>query len=233
MRSKSQIRPNQSTLLYAAVLTLVGFLVPFVQKVLLPLQYLNTHLHEFSHALVAQITGAEVEKIVVNADGSGVTPVAGGSLILIASAGYLGASIIGAVMIYCGRTEKGARITLWSIAAALTFSMIVWVRGDSVGEISGFGWITTIALVALLVKGKPLMFCVQFLGLQQCLNAVRSLFTLVEVSASTEIHSDASILQSATHVPSIVWAVGWSAFSLALVGWTLRRSWAPMSGRAG
>ena len=61
MKSRPKIKPHQTTLIVAALATLVGFLLPVVQKILLPLQYLNTHLHEFSHAMVAILTGAEVD----------------------------------------------------------------------------------------------------------------------------------------------------------------------------
>lgn len=227
MKTPSKLRPHQSTLLIAGFATMAGFVLPVIRQILLPVLYLNTHLHELSHALVAQFTGAVVERIIVNADGSGVTPVAGGSLILIASAGYIGASIFGAAMIYFGGSEKGARTTLGIVAAVLTFSMIYWVRGDAVGEISGLGWMVSLTTMAIFLRGKAAVFCCQFLGLQQCLNSVSSLFALVRLSSDTEVHSDASILQAATGIPSIIWALGWTAFSLLLVFATLRRSWKP------
>jgi len=232
MKASNSIRPHQVTFLIAGFATLIGFLVPIVRQLLLPVMYLNTHLHELSHALVAKATGAEVEKIVVNADGSGLTPVLGGNIFLTASAGYIGASIFGAIMIAMGSSEKTARYILTAICLLLTTSMLVWVRGDSVGVASGFAWVLTLAAMAIFLKGRPLMFCCQFLGLQQCLNSFNALFALVRVSSATETHSDATILQGITGVPSIVWAVVWSAFSLGLVGWTLRRSWAPRPQKA-
>ena len=233
MKSRPKIKPHQTTLIVAALATLVGFLLPVVQKILLPLQYLNTHLHEFSHAMVAILTGAEVEKIIVNVDGSGVTPVRGGSLLLVASAGYLGASLFGAAMIYFAKTEKGAKSMLGLLSALLFWSLVVWVRGDVVGEAAGIGWVFMLGLLAYALKGQSLMFCAQILGLQQCLNSVRSLFTLVQLSTSTEVHSDATILYQASGIPPMAWAIGWSGFSLALVVWTLRKSWSPASRRAG
>jgi len=221
------MRPHQSTLLIAGFATLAGFLIPIVRELLLPVFYLNTHLHEFSHALVAQATGAEVQKIVVHADGSGVTPVVGGSLLLIASAGYLGASIFGAAMIYFGREQRSARISLVALALLLTLSMAVWVRGDLVGELWGAAWIVIVGGIAAFVRGNALVFCCQFLGLQQCLNSVQSLFSLVKIVTATEVHSDAGILQDATGIPAVAWAVAWSVFSLVLVAITLRKSWQP------
>jgi hypothetical protein len=214
-------------LLIAGLLTIAGMLIPMLHRVLLPVQYLNTHLHELSHALVAQFTGAEVDEIRVNADGSGVTPVRGGNMLFIASAGYLGSSVFGALMIYFGRTEKTARLTLISLVALLCMSMVVWVRGDAVGEVSGIGWIVLLVGAALLLKRNGLVFFCQFLGLQQCLSSVQSMFELVKISSVMEVHSDATILQTDTGIPAIVWAMTWSVLSLVLVIWTLKVSWQP------
>jgi hypothetical protein len=231
MKSSAKIRPHQSALLIAGLLTLAGLLVPMLHRVLLPIQYLDTHLHELSHALVAQITGAQVDEIRVNADGSGVTPVRGGIMLLIASAGYLGASVFGAAMIYFGRAEQSARLTLITLAVLLAFSMLVWVRGDAIGEVSGFGWIAALVAAAAFLRGNALLLCCQFLGLQQCLSSVEAVFQLVKITAGMEVHSDASIMQDATGVPSVVWALTWCLISTALILSTLKRSWHPAKGK--
>jgi hypothetical protein len=232
MKPRAPIKPHQTALLIAGAATLACLLVPVLQRMLLPLAYLNTHLHELSHALMSQITGGEVERIIVNSNGSGVSPVMGGNITLTAAAGYTGASIFGAMMIYFGRTEKGARATLLTVAAMLAFSLVVWVRGDAIGVASGIGWAIALPIVALCFKQTPLVFCCQFLGLQQCLNSVKSVFDLVQITVGTEVHSDASILQDATHLPALAWSLGFAAFSLGLVYWSLRKSWVtlPRSG---
>lgn len=225
MKSRAVSSSSQMILLFAALATFAGMLVPIIHRVLLPVQYLDTHLHELSHALVAQFTGARVDEIQVNANGSGLTPVEGGNLFLIASAGYLGASVFGAAMIYFGRNEKNARTTLITLLVLLCMSMVVWVRGDVIGEISGIGWIVALAFGIALLKRNELIFFCQFLGLQQCLASVQSVLSLVKISASMEAHSDATIMQDATGIPAIVWALTWSIISLLLVAWALRRSW--------
>jgi hypothetical protein len=226
MPSQKKLKTHQITLISAGVLTLLGFAIPVLQRVFLPLQYLNTHLHEFSHAITAQVTGAHVQQIIVRADGSGETPVAGGLVLLVASAGYVGASIFGAAMIYAARTERGARSMLWTLFVLMVISLVIWVRGDSIGVVSGIGWAIVLGICAVTLKGPWLQFVTQFLGLQQCLNAVHSVFTLLQISVATEVHSDATILAEVTGLPSYVWAFGWAGFSLLLVGFALRRSWA-------
>ena len=227
-RNTSGLLPHRKTLLIAGFATLAGLFIPYLRLVLLPVLYLNTHLHEFSHAIVAKATGAEVMKIIVNTDGSGETPVLGGNLLLIASAGYLGASVFGAMMIAFGSVEKTARWMLMILSMILMVSMALWVRGDQVGVLACLCWIILLIAMGMFLKGKAAMFACQFLGLQQCLNSFTSLAALLQITAATEAHSDASILQELSGVPAIFWAALWSMMSLALVVWTIRKTWEPV-----
>jgi hypothetical protein len=219
------VRPHQQALLLATLLAVVVWAVPMFTWVMLPLQYLNAHLHETSHALMALLTGGEVQKIQVFADGSGITPVLGGGTFLIASAGYVGAALIGASMVYFGRSERGARFVLRAVAGTLALAMAIWVRGDLIGVLSGVGWIGVLLLSAASLRGLPLLIGVQFFGIQQCLTSIQAVYTVLRISALSEGHSDAQILASITGVPAIVWAFTWCAVSGILVLATVRAAW--------
>jgi len=233
--SSPTLRPHQTAILIAGLASVLLWALPVVHQLMLPLQYLNTHVHEFFHAFAAVTTGGSVEEIVVHANGSGETPVRGGNLFLIASAGYLGAALAGAAIIFSSRTERGARVALGVLAFALLFADVSWVRGDGVGIVSGWAWMLALAVAAIRLKGNWLLFVAQFVGVQQCLNAVQSVYELLQISAHTEAHSDARILQSYVGVPAIVWALLWLVCSLVLVFTALRRSWsqAPRSSAPG
>jgi hypothetical protein len=218
------LKPHQTAILAAVGVGALSTLVPFVSQLFLPVVWLNTHIHELCHALVAWACGADVSSIHVYSNGSGVTDIAGGNILLEASAGYMGASTVGALMIFFSRSAKSARITLRVLAGALAFSMIMLVRGDAVGEVSGVGWILGLWAISYL-DGVKLIFAAQLLGLMQCLNAVQSLYTLLKISAFTEGHSDAMILQQATGIPALGWATIWCVFSLFLMAFTLYRAW--------
>jgi len=221
-----KLQQHQVTLIAAAIVSLVFWVVPQLGFILLPLQYLNTHLHEFSHTIVATVTGGEVFNIHVFANGSGVTLIAGGSPILTSSAGYLGATIIGGLMILFSRSEKSARLTLWTIAGILLFSFIFWVRGDLVGIVSGLVWIALLSGIPFCVKGRNLVFIAQFLGMQQCLESVQALYVQFKVSAyPVEVASDAGNMAQYTHIPEIFWAVLWGAIGLSVLYLTLRSAW--------
>ena len=219
------MRPHQTALLLAAAVSLLGFFVPPLGALLLPLRYLNTHLHELGHALMASATGGSALNIRVYGDGSGVTPVAGGILSLVASAGYLGAAAAGAGIVYAMRTEAGARRALAVTGFALAASMILFVRGDLVGVVSGIAWAATLLAASVRLRGSWLQFVAGLVGLQQGLNALRSLSELLQITAQSETHSDALLMQRATLVPAVVWAGLWGLMGLALVGLTVRRAW--------
>lgn len=192
--------------------------------VVLPIQYLNTHLHELSHALTAVGTGGDVQRIMVFSDGSGVTPVTGGNLLLTASAGYVGATLLGAALIAFSRTPKSAQRSMRFLAVLLAIAMVLWVRGDVMGLVMGWTWVGLLAWQPLL-KGQGFVYAAQFLGIQQGLASLQSVAGLVQLSAVTEVHSDATILQQTSGIPAIVWASMWCVFSLVVLGFTLKASW--------
>jgi hypothetical protein len=208
----------------AALVSLLMWVVPVSGFVLLPLQYLNTHLHEFSHAFMAILTGGEVDNIHVYAAGNGVT-LASGSPFLVSSAGYVGAVILGALAIWFGRTEKGAWVILRVLAILLVFSFIFWVRGDFVGIISGIFWIAVLLGLPAILKGSQLVFAAQFIGMQQCLAAVQALYVLLNISAYGG-QSDAQNMANFTGVPAMFWALLWGAIGIVTFYVTLRASWA-------
>ena len=222
---RKSLQPHQTALLAAVAVAIVGSLVPPVRFLFIPLIYLNTHLHEMSHAIVAMITGGQVVGINVNCDGSGATPVLGGIMVLVASAGYMGSSLIGAAMIAYGVTPNRARTALGIVGALLAVSMLLWVRHDIVGVISGLFWMVALGLGAALLRGNAALFVCQLIGLEQCFNSISAVYDLLKISVFTEVHSDASIMQSVTLIPAPVWAGFWCLFSLILVGFTVRRSW--------
>jgi len=218
-------KPHQSSLLLAALVAAAAYFIPILRLLTLPIQYLNTHLHEMSHAIAAAATGGEVWKIIINANGSGVTLIAGGNNLIECCAGYLGASIIGACMIYFGRDPKKAKGVLLTLGIALSLSMLAWVRGDLVGIVAGLFWVGALFIATKSLQGAWLVFLVQFLGVEQCFTSVQSVLNLVEITQRTEIHNDALILANATGIPALLWAISWTLISFTVVGVSLRLAW--------
>jgi hypothetical protein len=175
------------------------------------------------HAIVGMLTGGHIIEIDVFKDGSGVTPLTGGSLPLVASAGYVGASIIGVLIILFSRGANGARWSLRALSFAILMSSLLWVRGDWVGVVSSYGWVALLFALSWFLPAKPALFTATFVGVQQCLHSVLALLTLTKISLySGNVPSDAYLMQQDTHVPGMIWAIGWTLFSLFLMGVTIR-----------
>jgi hypothetical protein len=220
-----RLRTHQQALLLAALFCVVVWAVPILGLVTLPLEYLNTYFHEICHAIVGTVTGGNVSGITIYGNGGGVTLISGGSQVLEDSAGYMGAALIGAVLIYVGRSQKGARVALRIMATAILISLILWVRAEAVGVVLGISWMLALAVMSLRMKGEPLIFAAQFVGLQLCLQSFQSLWYLVHISAFQTMHNDAELMQQATYIPQVVWAVLWAGFGIAATFVSLKAAW--------
>lgn len=221
---KKPLRKDQQLLLLAGLVALSAWATPAAHPFLLPLIYLNTHLHELCHALAGWISGGRPEYILVHADGSGVTPTIGGSLLLVASAGYVGTSVIGGIVIVMAANERGAKTALGLVAGSLAISLALLVRGDGIGLAAGGAWVVLSLVLARCLRQHAAVFAAQFLGLQLCLTSGEAFAALFQVS-TVGMHSDAQIMAEATPIPALAWAAGWFLFSSLAVLVALRTAW--------
>lgn len=203
--------------------------VPAGRLALLPLHFLNTHVHEFCHALAALASNGAVGAVVVRADASGTTPVVGGWLPLVASAGYAGSACAGGLLLASSRTERGARAGLWGLAGLMLATMVLFVRGDLVGLVAGWAWAAVLVALARKLRGPAAVFAAQAGGALLCLASWQSFLALFHAGVAG--HSDATILQEATGVPAVFWASAWLALSALAVLAGLRAAWKGGRGR--
>ena len=102
-------------------MSLVVSLTPWAQFLLYPFKLFTTWVHECGHALMTVLVGGRVTSITIEPDTSGLTqslvPAGRVARGLVASAGYLGAAVVG--MPADGRDarrEVGARHSRWASA---------------------------------------------------------------------------------------------------------------------
>ena len=170
------------------------------------------------------LVGGHVNSIVIEPNGSGVTS----SLIpqsrvaqgLVASAGYLGASVVGCALMIAARGRKGAHEILWGIGAFMLVTLIVWVR-NPVGIVVVLIW--SVALIALSRKGRgpASSFVLSLLAVQVALNSVFDIRVLFLLNGG---RSDAATMARLFFLPTWIWASLWMAASVALLTWTLWRT---------
>lgn len=113
----------------AIIATFVLGWIPFVGWALLyPFELFGTFIHETWHALAAVLTGGKVTGMHVNWDTSGVTWTSGGSRFITASAGYLGSTVSGGILLLAARRQAWAQPTL-ILTGALTLLATVFFAG--------------------------------------------------------------------------------------------------------
>ena len=220
------LRRDQKTLLWAVLASVATWVWAPLRWLLLPLVYFNTHVHEFGHAVAALATGGAVSHIVVFANGSGLAHIAGGSGLIVASAGYVGSTLAGCAMVLAARDPERAGRALMVAFCLLLASMVLFVRGDGIGLASGVLWLAVLWLGSRGLKGERAQFAAQFLGVQLAFTSFQSFAALFYVAARLDGHSDAKIAEQMTGLPDVFWAGLWATVSLVLVGAAMHRAWA-------
>jgi hypothetical protein len=188
-----------------------------------------TFIHEGGHALATLLTGGLPVALGVSPDASGVTLTRGGIGAIINAAGYLGATLFGALILAALRRgvapKKLLGIMSLCVMATLPLALIGLVSAPG----ALFALVTGAPIAALLglaasKLGRPNQeLLVGFLGVQCVLNAFYDLKTPFLLSASTSVHTDAMNMQQATLIPAIVWASLWMISAVAiLIGLVVR-----------
>jgi len=219
-----KLRPDQASLLAAAAVTFAVWAVPWLRPIGLPLQYLNTIIHELCHAFATVLTGGGVGVINVYADGSGVTESYGGALPVIASAGYMGTALVGTALVAGSRTVASARQALTLAGVLVTAGCGIWLRADLIGLLAALVWILAFFLALRAPDGDWIRWVGQFLGIQLALTSVQAFQALFAVAHAGE-HSDALLMEEATRIPAVFWATVWLGISLTGICFGLYRAW--------
>ena len=106
------------------LLILVLWHIPYLKSLLYPFKLLTVGLHEFSHAFVGLLTCAKIESIQLDPDEGGATRMRGGISLITLPAGYLGSSLIGAILMACSFDERASKVA--SIVVGVFFLMMLW-----------------------------------------------------------------------------------------------------------
>lgn len=235
-------RPQLKLLIVATAasvaLWIVSWYIPLAGYLVYPLQLFATFVHEGSHALAAFITGNSVSSLTVSPDTSGMvwSQASGFSGLLISSAGYVGTTAFGTLLLAWIRFGFSSRLALYISAGfvgAMTFAFgfiapfwnfLTNVTLASIAFTVLSGAILTIGLAAIAKFGrvKWVNFALAFLAVQCLLNAFFSLKSLFVISAVSDQSSDAANMAAATGVPALIWVVIWIAISLVMMTVGLR-----------
>jgi Peptidase M50B-like len=204
----------------AAALSLGLSFTPWGQEALYPFKLFTTWVHECGHAVMTVLLGGSVASITIEPNTSGLTrslvPAGRLSQGLVASAGYLGASVVGCVLLTAARVQKWARPLLFAVGAFMLLTLVLWIRNL-------FGFAVVLAWGVVLVwlgrsgTGKVPRFVLSLLAIQVALNAVYDIRVLFLVNGP----SDAETMARLFVLPAWLWASAWMVISGALLLWTL------------
>ncbi|HET9531990.1 MAG TPA: M50 family metallopeptidase [Blastocatellia bacterium] len=223
MQSRQEIKSSFKLLMLATALTMILWFIPLASFITYPFSIFGTFIHETGHALAAFLTFGTVHDIAINGNGSGLTRTNGGWGLLISSAGYLSTTVFGAGLLLLLRSARYARPAAIGTACLLLLVTVLW--GSNTGIwIAGLGFGLACLAIGLKANIRFVHFFMSFLGIQSLLNAFYDLRILMHLSAlDPAVPSDAQNMAIATGgwVPAIVWAVGWTLISLAILAGTL------------
>jgi hypothetical protein len=223
MQSKSEVNDSFKLLVFASLLTLALWFIPFAGIITYPIRLFVTFIHETGHALAALATFGSVNRVKLEWNGSGVTFTQGGWGLLISSAGYLTTTLYGSALLLLLRRQRNARAAAIGtgalfllITALFGGNMVAWLAGLVFGA----------GCLALGLKGNPkfVHFFMSFLAVQCLLNAFYDFRALLYLSAFDPTSlTDARNMSQATGglLPPLVWAAGWVLLSTVVVIATL------------
>jgi len=223
MQSQSEVRSSFKLLVFASLLTLALWFIPFAGIITTPIRLFVTFIHETGHALAALATFGGVNRVGLDWSGSGVTFTRGGWGFVISSAGYLATTLYGAALLLMLRRERNARKI--AIGTGVLFLLITAFFGGNplawlVGLVFGIGCL----FLGLKAKPRLVHFCMSFLAVQCLLNAFYDLRALLYLSAfDPAFPTDARNMSEATggFLPPVFWALGWVLLSAVVVVATL------------
>ena len=173
---------------YVVVIALL-WNIPYVRGILYPFKMLVIAFHEFGHAITSLLTGGKVESISLDPREGGVTKMRGGISAITLPAGYLGSSLIGALLIFCGFDIVASKVASFVLAAC--FLLTLWW-----GKKDWLTILTILAAVGLLVAcwfiahAEALRFVVLFIGVMSALYSVWDIVSAHNICYGSQIALD-------------------------------------------
>jgi len=227
--SRAVLSHRERGIVLALLLSLLLWQLPAGGLVLYPFKLLATWIHEMSHGLTMLATGAGFESLEIYEDTSGIAHASSGTSTfgraLIASSGYMGASLLGAVLLVISQSGRRARVALIVIGAAMLLSAWLWVDNRFGFIVSAVGGLLFVGS-AIVLRERWASWALSFVAAQACINAVLDIRILFRaklvINGEIAGASDAHRMAETTFGGPSLWAGLWLAWSFALFFVALR-----------
>jgi Peptidase M50B-like len=191
---------------------------------LYPFKLLVVLMHESGHAAATLLVGGYVDRIQVKPDEAGLTL---GRIvpslwrqIVVSSAGYVGSTVSGCVLLWVAARSRAGRWPLIALAAWTGLVAVLWVRdGFTLLFVGGAAF-----ALGLAARYGPSLLRRALLVFLGTFSVSYALYDIKDdlLHFASRGPSDADALARITFIPAVVWGVGWGLLSLGLVALTLR-----------
>lgn len=150
-----------------AISIIIFFVVVWDYDVMDYIKNLVVLFHELSHATAALITGGKVKYISIHGNQSGETAIIQNnysiSFFFVTSAGYLGSSLIGAILLNRGFAGKFEKESLFIIGLFIFFMVYNFSCIGNLAYTIGIAWSVIFIVISLLSRFFA-AFCLVFIG---------------------------------------------------------------------
>jgi len=121
---------------------------------LLPLKLLIVLVHEIWHGLISLLCGAQLDGIEISTEESGETLITGlnsvWGFILAVSAGYIGSTLVGSLLLIRGLSGQFERISLSIFAVLLGYMCFLFTKTGGLASYTGLGWTIVLIVISLV-----------------------------------------------------------------------------------
>ena len=222
MMSKLTANRKQLLLLFVFLVVAIMFWNTFL---IYPIKLFVVMLHELSHGLMAELFGGDIINIQIDYRIGGycryTVPDSFVARIMIASGGYLGSLIWGAlILLGAVYTDKDRVITLAIGLVLLFLSWFVIKTGEPFGIAMTVGFALFMILSARFLSDNFHDYFLKFIGMMSCLYVIIDIKD--DLILRSGVGSDADAIAGMTGIPSVAIGVIWLLLSAAVIYFTIK-----------
>jgi hypothetical protein len=214
--------------LLLAVVSLILSYVPVVGLIFYPFRLLGTFIHELCHGVATILTGGSFQYFVINQNRSGFAMSRGGIDWIVNTAGYVGCTAVGGLLLLAAASDLEAGEVLFWFGVALAVSL--FLLRNLFGMIAGILMAGALIYLGMNLSDEWAEMVLLFLAVQVMLDSMRSLFILMRVSrmpVNPQHKSDAQLMREMTGIPAIIWAFLWTMVSVGMLLWLVMVAYGP------
>lgn len=190
-----------------------------------PIKLFVVLTHEMSHGIAAIVSGGKLDSILLTSSLGGESRTIGGSRFIIASAGYLGSLIFGALLFISGYKEKMRKVFSIILAILLILFAANYLEG-------GFGRISAVLFALFFILFPIYLPEIANTYFYKILGIISMAYVAIDIKEDilTNVYrpSDAQFIAEITSVSATVWGVLWLSISLItiylLVSWGYKKT---------